>query len=136
MKFFWCQEVFFVIFDFKNESKYEFLDNKDKSYSWFKNKVGKKIDFRADGTHESHPWAWELNKNFDEARDIFSDWSLSKVPLYFDCCLNRMFKHFFVDYSVKTLLLSKFSSKPTRFLIQFITPILQVGKTTEAFQAK
>ena len=25
-----------------------------------KNRVPRKIDFRADGTHESHPTAWEL----------------------------------------------------------------------------
>ena len=54
------KEFFFVYYDFKNGCKNEFEDNNEKSCSWFKNKVPQKIDFRADGTHESHPTAWEL----------------------------------------------------------------------------
>ena len=49
-------------FDFKNECKNEFEDNNEKSCSRFKNRVPVKIDFRADGTHESIPTAWELTK--------------------------------------------------------------------------
>ena len=60
MKFFSVKEFFFVSFDFKNGCKNEFQDNNEKSCSCFKNKVCPKIDFRADGTHESHPTAWEL----------------------------------------------------------------------------
>ena len=33
MKFFWCQGMFFVTFDFKNGFKNEFQDNNEKSYS-------------------------------------------------------------------------------------------------------
>ena len=58
--FFGVKEFFFVNFDFKNECKNEFEDNNEKSCRWFDNKVPQKIDFRADGTHESHPTAWEL----------------------------------------------------------------------------
>ena len=53
-------EIFFVYLNFKNECKNEFQDNRKKWCSWFKNRVLPKIDFRADGTHESHPTAWEL----------------------------------------------------------------------------
>ena len=49
--------------NFKNGCKNEFQDDNEKSCSWFKNKVPQKIDFRADGTHESHPTAWELNED-------------------------------------------------------------------------
>ena len=41
-----------------------FEDNNEKSCSWLKNKVTKKIVVRADGTHESHPIAWELKLHF------------------------------------------------------------------------
>ena len=60
MKFFWCQGIFFREFDFTNECKNEFEDNKEKSCSRLKNRVPLKIDFRADWTHESMPTAWEL----------------------------------------------------------------------------
>ena len=60
MKFFWCQGIFFVNLDLKNECKNEFEDNNEKSCSRFKNRVQLKIDFRADWTHESIPTAWEL----------------------------------------------------------------------------
>ena len=39
MKFFWCQRIFFVYYDFKNECKNEFEDNNEESCSWFKTKV-------------------------------------------------------------------------------------------------
>ena len=39
MKFFWCQGIFFVNFDFKNECKSEFEDNDKTSCSRFKNRV-------------------------------------------------------------------------------------------------
>ena len=61
MKFFWCQGIFFVNFDFKNRCRNEFEDNNEKSCSRFINRLPLKIDFRADGTHESIPTAWELN---------------------------------------------------------------------------
>ena len=60
MKFFWCQGIFFVNFDFKNTCKNEFEDNNEKTCSRFKNESPLKIDFRADWTHESNPTAWEL----------------------------------------------------------------------------
>ena len=53
-------EIFFVNFDFKNGCKNEFQDNNEKSGSCFKNWVPQKIDFRAVGTRESYPTAWEL----------------------------------------------------------------------------
>ena len=61
MKFFWCQGIFFVNFDFINGCKNEFEDNNEKSCSRLKNRVPLKIDFTADWTHESNPTAWELN---------------------------------------------------------------------------
>ena len=36
MKFFWCQGIFFVNFDFENVCKNEFEDNNEKSCSRFK----------------------------------------------------------------------------------------------------
>ena len=51
MKFFWCQGIFFVNFDFKNGCKNEFEVNNEKSESRFKNRVPLKIDFRADWVH-------------------------------------------------------------------------------------
>ena len=60
MEFFWCQGIFFLNLNFKNGCKNEFQDNNEKSWSWFINGVSQKIDFRADGTHESQPTAWEL----------------------------------------------------------------------------
>ena len=68
MKFFWCQGIFFVNFDFKNGCKNEFEDNNEKSCSRFKNRVPLKIDFRADWTHESNPTAWELTNHFNFLR--------------------------------------------------------------------
>ena len=62
MKFFWCQGIFFVNFDFKNGCKNEFEDNNEKSRSRFKNRVPLRIDFRADWTHESNPTGQELIK--------------------------------------------------------------------------
>ena len=58
--FFGVKEFFFVYNDFKNWCKIKFQDNNEKSCSWFKNNVTQKIDFRADGTHKSHPTTWEL----------------------------------------------------------------------------
>ena len=60
MKFFGVKEFFRMHFDFKNGCKNEFKDDNEKSWSWFRKRVPHKIDFRADGTHESHPTAWEL----------------------------------------------------------------------------
>ena len=56
---------FFVNFDLNNGCKNEFEDNNEKSCSRFKNKVPRKIDFRADRTHESIPTAWELTYQID-----------------------------------------------------------------------
>ena len=60
MKLFWYNEIFFVNFDFENGCKNEFQDNNKKSWSWFKNRVPQNIDFRAFGTPESNPTAWEV----------------------------------------------------------------------------
>ena len=48
-------------YDFKNGCKNKNQGNNEKSWSWFKTKAPQKIDFGADGSHESHPTAWELN---------------------------------------------------------------------------
>ena len=56
MKFFWCQGIFFVNFDFKNE----FEDNNEKSCRRLKKGSPLKIDFKAEWTHESMPTAWVL----------------------------------------------------------------------------
>ena len=53
-----------MYYGFKNRCKNELQDNNENSCSSFKNKVPQKIDFRADGTNESHPTALELR--FDE----------------------------------------------------------------------
>ena len=45
-------------------------DNNEKSWSWFKNNVPPKIDFRAVGTHESYPTAWELKLIFTVGSDV------------------------------------------------------------------
>ena len=60
---FWCQGFFSLNLNVKNGCKNEFQDNNEKFCSWFKNRVPLKIDFRADGTYESHPTAWEFNEN-------------------------------------------------------------------------
>ena len=63
MKFFCCQGIFFVNFDFKNGCKNEFEDNNEISCSRFKIKAPPlKMDFRADWTNESIPTAWESSK--------------------------------------------------------------------------
>ena len=53
--FSWCQGIFFVNFYFKNGCKNVFEDNNEISCSRFKNRVPRKIDFRAEWTHESSP---------------------------------------------------------------------------------
>ena len=63
MKFFGAKDFFFVNFDFINERKIEFEDNNENPCSRFKKRIPLKIDFRAEGTHESIPTAWELRKS-------------------------------------------------------------------------
>ena len=50
IKFFRCQGIFFVNFDFKNECKNEFEDNNEKSCSRFKNRVPLKIALEPEET--------------------------------------------------------------------------------------
>ena len=80
MKFFWFQGVFSVYNDFQNWCENEIQDNNEKSCNWFKNKGPQKIDFRADGTHRSHPTAWELRKFRNMLVQISKD-SFLGVPL-------------------------------------------------------
>ena len=54
MKFFWCQGIFYMIFDFKNGFKNEFKDNDEKSCSWSRNRVSRKIDFKVQWLRNSH----------------------------------------------------------------------------------
>ena len=65
MKFFWCQGIFFVNFDFKNRCKNKFEDNNEKPCSRFKTRIPLKIDFKTDWTNESNPTAWELIFNLN-----------------------------------------------------------------------
>ena len=58
--YFGVNEFFSVNFDFENKCKNEFQDNNEKSAADSKVESLQKIDFRADGTQESHPTAWEL----------------------------------------------------------------------------
>ena len=68
MKFFWCQEFFFVNFDFRNDCKNEFQDNNENYTADLKRGSPLKIDLKAVGTSESHPTAWELisESNFSQ----------------------------------------------------------------------
>ena len=61
MKFFSCQGIFFVNFDFKNGCKNEFENNNKNQEADSKIGARLKIDFRADWTHESIPTPWELS---------------------------------------------------------------------------
>ena len=65
--FFGVKEFFIGYYDCKNEGKNEFPDDKERSCNGFKNKVSPKIDFSADGTHESHPTAWKLKEEGKES---------------------------------------------------------------------
>ena len=68
MKFFGCQGIFFISFDFRNEFENEFKDNNEKSCSWSRNRVCHKIDFKAVWPHETIPTAWELTCKSSEAK--------------------------------------------------------------------
>ena len=54
MKFFWCQEIFFINFDLKNGCKNEFKDNNEKSCCWSKKRVSHKIDFKTQWLRNGH----------------------------------------------------------------------------------
>ena len=41
-------------FDFENECKYEFKDNNEKSWSWSRNRVSHKIEFKAVRPRNGH----------------------------------------------------------------------------------
>ena len=58
--FFGVKEFFLVNLVCKNECKNEFQDNNKKSCLDSKIASPNEIDFRAYGTQESHPTAWEL----------------------------------------------------------------------------
>ena len=62
MKFFVAKEFFSCIMISKMGVKMNFRIIKKNHAADSKIRSPQKIDFRADGTHESHPTAWELKK--------------------------------------------------------------------------
>ena len=60
MKFFGVKELFFKNSDLKNECKNEFHYNNENHAADSKIRAPPKIDFKADGTQESHLTAWWL----------------------------------------------------------------------------
>ena len=54
MIFFWCQGIFFLIFDFKNGCKNEIKDINQKLRIWSRNRVSHKIDFKAEWPRNGH----------------------------------------------------------------------------------
>ena len=52
--FFGAKEFFYMIFDLKNGCKNEFKDNNEKSCSWSRNRVSRKIDFKVYWRRNSH----------------------------------------------------------------------------------
>ena len=52
--FFLVARIFYMILDFKNGCKNEFKDNNEKSCSWFRNRVSRKIDFKVQWLRNSH----------------------------------------------------------------------------------
>ena len=54
MKFFGAKEFFYMIFGFKNGYKNEFKDNNEKSCSWSRNRVTRKIDSKVQWLRNSH----------------------------------------------------------------------------------
>ena len=59
--YFWCQEIFYMNFDFKNGCKNEFKDNNEKSCSWFRNRVSHKIYFKAIWSRNGHSASLGVN---------------------------------------------------------------------------
>ena len=59
--FFWCQGIFFHYFDYKNGCKNEFKDNNEKSWSWSRNSVSHKIDFKAVRPRNGHADSVRVN---------------------------------------------------------------------------
>ena len=73
MKFFWCQAIFFRVLWFQNGCKNEFQKN----------------DFRADGTHESHPTAWEIIHLLKRSLNKFQNVSMkAAVKMWRECRWN------------------------------------------------
>ena len=64
--FFGAKEFFYIIFDNKNGCKNDFKDNNEKSYSWSRNRVSRKIDFKV---------LWLRNSNADS---VGVNWSFMK----------------------------------------------------------
>ena len=60
MKFFSCQGIFRMNFDWKNGCKNEFKDNNEKSWSWSRNKILTKSISKLYGRATAMPPAWEL----------------------------------------------------------------------------
>ena len=54
MKFFGAKEFFYMIFDLKNGYKNEFKDYYEKSWSWSRKRVSRKIDSKVQWLHSSH----------------------------------------------------------------------------------
>ena len=52
--FFGVKEFFLMNFDLKNGCKNEFKDNNEKSWSWSKNRVSHKIDFKTQWPRNGH----------------------------------------------------------------------------------
>ena len=81
MKFFWCQASLFREFQFQKLTKNHASDSIKGS--------PRKIELRADGTHDSHPTAWELTYE----------------PMII---LNFFESHWKISYSFKFLYFQKF----------------------------
>ena len=62
MRFFGVKD-FFMTFDFKNECKNEFKDENAKSWSWSRNRVSHKIDFKAVRPRNDHAASVGVNGN-------------------------------------------------------------------------
>ena len=65
MKFSWCQEIFFMNFDFKNVCEKELKDNNKKSCSCSRNEFSHEIDFKAVWPRNGHAASVGVNRFSD-----------------------------------------------------------------------
>ena len=65
--FFDAKEFFYMIFDFKNGCKNEFKDNNEKSCSWSRKRVSRKIDFKVQWLRNSHADSVGVNKKIRQS---------------------------------------------------------------------
>ena len=99
MKFFWCQEIFYVNFDFKNGCQNDFEDNNEKSCSRFKNRVPPQNRFQSRLDSRIHPDSLGVNI----AKEVF----LREIFRYF---LYTKFKVNLCKFSEQTLKLWRFEA--------------------------